>query len=69
MTVLGCCILKNRKNENKLAKLAMVAVAAGMLTLGSVHDASAAKSGGRIGGQAFRSSAPRSSPRINNNSR
>ncbi|XP_027332037.1 uncharacterized protein LOC113847253 [Abrus precatorius] len=58
-----------RKNENKLAKLAMVALAAGVLTLGSIHDASAAKTGGRIGGQAFKSSAPRSSPRINNNSR
>ncbi|XP_028751335.1 uncharacterized protein LOC114711151 [Neltuma alba] len=58
-----------RKKENKLAKLALVAVAAGVLTLGSVHDASAAKSGGRVGGKAFRSSAPRSSPRINNNSR
>ncbi|XP_061361619.1 uncharacterized protein LOC133305416 [Gastrolobium bilobum] len=58
-----------RKNENKIAKLAIVALAAGVLTLGSVHDASAAKTGGRVGGQAFRSSAPRSSPRINNNSR
>lgn len=58
-----------RKNENQLVKLALVAVAAGVLTLGSVGDASAAKSGGRIGGQAFKSSAPRSSPRINNNSR
>ncbi|KAM5553788.1 hypothetical protein ABKV19_025826 [Rosa sericea] len=59
-----------RKNENQFAKLAMVTLAAGVLTLGSVHDASAAKSGGRVGGQAFRSSAPRpSSPRINNNSR
>ncbi|KAK7329767.1 hypothetical protein VNO77_23946 [Canavalia gladiata] len=58
-----------RKNDNKLAKLAMVALAAGVLTLGSVHDASAAKTGGRIGGQAFKSSAPRSAPRINNNSR
>ncbi|PON37534.1 Transmembrane protein [Parasponia andersonii] len=58
-----------RENENQLAKLAMVALAAGVLTLGSVSDASAAKSGGRIGGQAFRSSAPRSAPRINNNSR
>jgi len=47
----------------------MIAVAAGVLTFGSVHDdASAAKTGGRIGGQSFRSSAPRpSSPRINNN--
>ncbi|EEF30299.1 uncharacterized protein LOC8286311 [Ricinus communis] len=57
------------KRENKLAKLAIVTLAAGVLTLGSVGDASAAKSGGRVGGQAFRSSAPRSSPRINNNSR
>ncbi|KAJ4830503.1 hypothetical protein Tsubulata_012825 [Turnera subulata] len=58
------------KSENQLAKLAVVTLAAGVLTLGSVGDASAAKSGGRIGGQAFRSSAPRSSgPRINNNSR
>ncbi|ESW26734.1 hypothetical protein PHAVU_003G143600 [Phaseolus vulgaris] len=55
-----------KKNENKLAKLALIAVAAGVLTLGSVQDASAAKTGGRIGGQAFKSSAPRSSPRINN---
>ncbi|KAH7544682.1 uncharacterized protein LOC107403653 [Ziziphus jujuba] len=59
----------SRKNENQLAKLAMVTLAAGVLTLGSVHDASAAKSGGRVGGQAFRSSAPRSAPRANNNSR
>ncbi|CAM8911199.1 hypothetical protein QQ045_033521 [Rhodiola kirilowii] len=54
---------------NKLAKLAAVTLAAGMLTLGAVHvpDASAAKSGGRVGGQAFKSSAPRASgPRINN---
>ncbi|KAF7838021.1 Transmembrane protein [Senna tora] len=58
-----------RKKDNKLAKLALVAVAAGVLTLGSVDDASAAKTGGRVGGQAFRSSAPRSSPRINSNSR
>ncbi|XP_062077590.1 uncharacterized protein LOC133782338 [Humulus lupulus] len=61
-----------RKNENQLAKLAMVALTAGVLTLGSVSDASAAKSGGRVGGQAFPSapkSAPRSPPRINNNSR
>lgn len=44
----------------------MVTMAAGVLTLGSVGDASAAKSGGRVGGQAFRSSAPRaSSPRVN----
>ncbi|XP_021911295.1 uncharacterized protein LOC110825143 [Carica papaya] len=59
----------SRKNENKLAKIAIVAIAAGVLTLGSVGDASAAKSGGRVGGQAFRSSAPRSSPRVNNYSR
>ncbi|CAA7407393.1 unnamed protein product [Spirodela intermedia] len=51
----------------RLAKLALVAAAAGILTLSSVGDAAAAKSGGRIGGQAFRPSAPRSSgPRINN---
>ncbi|CBI17856.3 uncharacterized protein LOC100249657 [Vitis vinifera] len=56
-----------RKRENQLAKLAMVTLAAGVLTLGSVHEASAAKTGGRIGGQAFRSAPPRaSSPRINN---
>nr|DAD45765.1 TPA_asm: hypothetical protein HUJ06_003995 [Nelumbo nucifera] len=54
------------KNEMKLAKLAIVTFAAGVLTLGPVHEASAAKTGGRVGGQAFRSSAPRSSPRINN---
>ena len=50
----------------KLGKLAMVALAAGVLALGPVDSAMAAKSGGRVGGQAFRS-APRSSgPRINN---
>ncbi|KAL7263444.1 hypothetical protein ACSBR1_001574 [Camellia fascicularis] len=56
------------KNENPLAKLALVTLAAGVLTLGSVDPASAAKTGGRVGGQAFRSSAPplSSSPRINN---
>lgn len=56
-----------QKVENQLAKLAIVTMAAGVLTLGSVDPASAAKTGGRVGGQAFRSSAPRSSgPRINN---
>ncbi|RCV22780.1 hypothetical protein SETIT_4G247800v2 [Setaria italica] len=50
----------------KLGKLAMVTLAAGVLALGPVDGAMAAKSGGRVGGQAFRS-APRSSgPRINN---
>ncbi|KAH9296984.1 hypothetical protein KI387_028666 [Taxus chinensis] len=55
-----------------LAKMAMAALAAGVLIIGSTGDAMAAKSGGRVGGQAFRSShppssAPRSSgPRINN---
>ncbi|XP_078438093.1 FLUCTUATING-LIGHT-ACCLIMATION protein 1, chloroplastic [Wolffia australiana] len=43
----------------RLAKLAVVAVAAGVLSLGPVDGAAAAKSGGRVGGQAFRSSAPR----------
>ncbi|KAI3775305.1 hypothetical protein L1987_49876 [Smallanthus sonchifolius] len=62
----------SRVNENnQLAKLALVTLAAGVLTLGSIDPAFAAKSGGRVGGQAFRSapkqSAPRSSsPRINN---
>ncbi|RAL50827.1 hypothetical protein DM860_015974 [Cuscuta australis] len=58
-----------RKSENKLAKLAVVALAAGVLTMASVDPASAAKSGGRVGGQSFRSSpsAPgASAPRINN---
>ncbi|PIN08076.1 hypothetical protein CDL12_19334 [Handroanthus impetiginosus] len=55
------------RNENQWAKLALVAMAAGVLTLGSVDPAAAAKTGGRVGGQAFRSSAPRSSgPRVNN---
>ncbi|KAK1417110.1 hypothetical protein QVD17_26232 [Tagetes erecta] len=58
------------ENNNQLAKLALVTMAAGVLTLGSIDPAFAAKSGGRVGGQAFRSapkSAPRSSsPRINN---
>ncbi|KAH9296979.1 hypothetical protein KI387_028661, partial [Taxus chinensis] len=55
-----------------LAKMAVAALAAGVLIIGSTGDAMAAKSGGRVGGQAFRSSrppssAPRSSgPRINN---
>lgn len=58
----------NKRNENQVAKLAMVTVAVGALTLGSVDPASAAKTAGRVGGQAFRSSAPprSSSPRINN---
>ncbi|XP_057486041.1 uncharacterized protein LOC130772313 [Actinidia eriantha] len=57
-----------KENEQQLAKLAIVTLAAGVLTLSSVDPASAAKTGGRVGGQAFRSSAsPRSSgPRINN---
>ncbi|KAF0924321.1 hypothetical protein E2562_010016 [Oryza meyeriana var. granulata] len=54
----------------KLGRLAMVALAAGVLALGPIDDAMVAKSGGRVGGQAFRSapwSAPRpSGPRINN---
>ncbi|XP_004507874.1 uncharacterized protein [Cicer arietinum] len=79
-TVVVCCSCSEpqspiptplRNNENKLGKLAMVAVAVGVLTLGSINvgDASAAKTGGRVGGQAFRSSAPprNSAPRINNN--
>nr|BAJ91862.1 predicted protein [Hordeum vulgare subsp. vulgare]BAJ92525.1 predicted protein [Hordeum vulgare subsp. vulgare]BAJ92585.1 predicted protein [Hordeum vulgare subsp. vulgare] len=50
-----------------LGKLAMVALAAGVLVLAPVDDAMAGKSGGRIGGKAFRSAAPRpSGPRINN---
>lgn len=55
-----------------LAKMAVAAFAAGVLIVGTPGDAMAAKSGGRIGGQAFRSrpppsAAPRSSgPRINN---
>ncbi|KAJ6826050.1 uncharacterized protein M6B38_271015 [Iris pallida] len=54
-------------HEFPLAKLAVVALAAGVLALGSAHEAMAAKSGGRVGGQAFRSAAPKSSgPRINN---
>lgn len=64
---LGIC--SYRKTVDQLAKFAVVTLAAGVLTVGSVGDASAAKSGGRVGGQAFRSSAPRSAPRINNNSR
>ncbi|XP_010483246.1 PREDICTED: uncharacterized protein LOC104761812 [Camelina sativa] len=59
----------SRKNENQLAKLAIATLAVGVLALGNVGDAFAAKSGGRVGGQAFRSSAPRPPPRINNRSR
>ncbi|XP_057787382.1 uncharacterized protein LOC131004685 [Salvia miltiorrhiza] len=59
-----------RKSENQLAKLALAAMAVGVITLGSVDPAAAAKTGGRVGGQAFRPSAPRASaPRPNNNSR
>lgn len=48
-------------------KFAAITLAAGVLALGSVDGAMAAKTGGRVGGQAFRSAAPRpSSPRINN---
>ncbi|KAL8488946.1 hypothetical protein ACS0TY_024551 [Phlomoides rotata] len=55
------------KSENRFAKLALVAMTAGVLTLGAVDPAAAAKTGGRVGGQAFRPSAPRpSGPRINN---
>ncbi|KAL6873687.1 hypothetical protein ACP4OV_013769 [Aristida adscensionis] len=50
----------------KLGKLAMVALAAGVLALGPVDGAMAAKSGGRVGGQAFRSAPRASGPRINN---
>ncbi|KAE8672075.1 hypothetical protein F3Y22_tig00111852pilonHSYRG00022 [Hibiscus syriacus] len=57
------------RNEKQLATLAIVTLAAGALSLGSVGDASAAKTGGRVGGQAFRSSVPRSAPRANSNSR
>eukprot|EP01018_Ginkgo_biloba_P039667 Gb_04701 [translate_table: standard] len=61
-----------RWNGEKLGKIAIAAFATGVLILGPGGDAMAAKSGGRVGGQAFRSapppkSAPRSaSPRINN---
>ncbi|KAL8152505.1 hypothetical protein V2J09_010265 [Rumex salicifolius] len=56
-----------RKKENQFAKLAIVTLTAGVLTLSPVQDAYAAKTSGRVGGQAFRSSAPRpSGPRINN---
>ncbi|KAF6142333.1 hypothetical protein GIB67_023358 [Kingdonia uniflora] len=56
-----------KNNEMGLAKIAFVTLTAGVLTLGSVHEVLAAKTGGRVGGQAFRSAAPRqSSPRINN---
>ncbi|KAL9224114.1 hypothetical protein vseg_000183 [Gypsophila vaccaria] len=52
------------KLEKELAKLVVVTLVAGALTVSSVGDAFAAKSGGRVGGQAFRSSAPRpSAPR------
>ncbi|WVZ78749.1 hypothetical protein U9M48_026406 [Paspalum notatum var. saurae] len=50
----------------KLGKLAMVALASGVLALGPVDGAMAAKSGGRVGGQAFRSAPRASGPRINN---
>ncbi|KAG4197113.1 hypothetical protein ERO13_A05G003850v2 [Gossypium hirsutum] len=55
-------------NEKQLAKIAIVTVASGVLTLGSVADASAAKTGGRVSGQSFKSSAPLLAPRTNSNS-
>ncbi|KAJ4950313.1 hypothetical protein NE237_027145 [Protea cynaroides] len=58
----------SRQKEMRLAKLAIVTLAASVLTLGAVDEASAAKTGGRVGGQAFRS-APRSSAPRGNNSR
>ncbi|KAK4760179.1 hypothetical protein SAY87_023310 [Trapa incisa] len=64
--MLGSSSSRERSERNHLAKFAMVALAAGVLTFGSVDDALAGKSGGRIGGQAFRSSGPRvSAPRGN----
>nr|CAD1825988.1 unnamed protein product [Ananas comosus var. bracteatus] len=42
---------KNIGSDNKLAKLAMVTLAAGVLALGPVDGALAAKSGGRVGGR------------------
>lgn len=54
-------------NGQSLAKIAVVAFAAGVLVIGSAGDAMATRSGGRVGGQAFRSSPPpKSAPRINN---
>ncbi|KAL0887031.1 hypothetical protein Bca101_011014 [Brassica carinata] len=44
----------SRRNENQLAKFAIVTLAVSVLALGSVGDASAARSGRRIGGLAFR---------------
>ncbi|CAN0910733.1 hypothetical protein LINGRAHAP2_LOCUS26453 [Linum grandiflorum] len=65
---------QDEKEEVELFRMgkqvAIAVLAAGVLTLTAAGDASAAKSGGRIGGQSFRSSQPppsRSSPRINNN--
>lgn len=53
-------------NGQSLAKMAVVAFAAGVLVIGSAGDAMATRSGGRVGGQAFRSSPPpKSAPRIN----
>ncbi|CAN6450918.1 unnamed protein product [Victoria cruziana] len=54
------------KKDDRLVKLAIATFAAGILTLAPISDAMAAKTGGRIGGQAFRSAPRASSPRINN---
>ncbi|XP_077238354.1 uncharacterized protein LOC143879720 [Tasmannia lanceolata] len=59
----------SRAREARLVKLAIVTLAAGVLTLGSIREATAAKTGGRVGGQAFRSAAPRPSAPRSNNSR
>ncbi|XP_020580344.1 uncharacterized protein LOC110024614 [Phalaenopsis equestris] len=66
----GSDVQSTQGDKFPIAKLAVVALAAGVLALGAVGDAEAAKSGGRVGGKAFRSPSPRSSgPRINNSSR
>lgn len=69
---IACSRDVKRWDGEGLTKMAVAAFAAGVLIVGTPGDAMAAKTGGRAGGQAFRSSppprsAPRSSgPRINN---
>ena len=59
-----------RANEH-VAKIALATAVASLVILSPPQDAIAAKSGGRVGGQAFRSAPPppRAGPRIDNSRR
>ena len=62
-TVTTCSSKKQEIESVHVAKLAGVAFAASLLLSAVVpEDALAARSGGRVGGSSFRSSAPRAAP-------